>query len=107
MIKTLSVTIALSIMLCMVGCEESSVVDSSGGLDKSVAREYEVFGMDCPGCQSGLEKLVNKIPEVAESDSSWQAKRLWITPVEGAELNDEDVFDAISRGNFTAGKRIK
>ena len=91
----------------MVGCNESAQLNTSSGFDKSVAREYEVFGMDCPGCQSGLEKLINKIPEVEQSDSSWQEKRLWIIPVKDAELNDEDVFDAIRRGNFTPGKRIK
>jgi copper chaperone CopZ len=37
---------------------------------------YEVFGMDCPGCQGGLEKLVKKIPAIQQAEANWQKKQL-------------------------------
>jgi copper chaperone CopZ len=68
---------------------------------------YEVFGMDCPGCQGALEKLVKKIPAIQQAEANWQKKQLVVSVREGAELSDEDIHDAIRRANFTAGKRIK
>lgn len=70
-------------------------------------RLYEVLGMNCPGCHGGLEKLVKKIPAVQEAKANWKKKQLLITVHSGAELNDEDIYDAIRRANFTVGKRIK
>ena len=69
--------------------------------------EYEVFGMDCPGCHKGLEKLIKKIPSVQEAEANWKKKRLIITIRPGEALNDEDIHDAVKRANFTVGKRIK
>jgi YHS domain-containing protein/copper chaperone CopZ len=70
-------------------------------------REYEVFGMDCPGCHQGLEKLIKKIPAVEEAEANWKKKTLTVTIRQGEELNDEDIYDAVKRANFTVGKRIK
>lgn len=74
--------------------------------DGTTTRTYEVFGMDCPGCQGGLEKLVEKIPAVQDARANWEKQRLvvWVRP--DGELDDEDVFDAIHRANFTPGRRI-
>lgn len=69
--------------------------------------EYEVFGMDCPGCHQGLEKLVKKIPSVEEAEANWKKKRMTVTIRPGEECNDEDIYDAVKRANFTVGKRIK
>ncbi|MHC4216773.1 MAG: heavy-metal-associated domain-containing protein, partial [Planctomycetota bacterium] len=68
---------------------------------------YEVFGMNCPGCHGGLEKLVKKIPAVQQAEANWVKKQLTVTVEPGTELNDEDIYDAIRRANFTPGKRIK
>jgi len=99
------------ILACAVvfgaGCQESAKKATTSTVGSGEVREYEVFGMDCPGCQSGLEKLVNKIPAVQQSSANWKEKRLAVTVKEGAALNDEDVYDAIRRANFTVGKRIK
>ena len=70
-------------------------------------RIYEVFGMDCPACASGLDKLVVKIPAIRESEAQWKVKRLVISVKDGEQLQDEDIYDAIERANFTPGKRIK
>lgn len=70
-------------------------------------RIYEVFGMDCPGCQGGLNKLVKKIPAVQDSEANWEEKQLVVRVRPKAQLNDEDIYDAIRRANFTPGKRLE
>ena len=91
------------------GCNESTRSSQSSNLDftDGNVRVYEVFGMNCPGCNSALEKLVNKIPSVAQAQANWEAKKLTIVIKDNAELKDEDVVDAIRRANFTPGKRLK
>ena len=96
-------------LLLVVGCE-SSIQDSNQEVfdsSKGEIRIYEVFGMDCPGCQSGLEKLVNKVPCIEASQASWKEKRLSVILKEGSSVKDEEIYDAIRRANFTHGKRIK
>jgi len=63
--------------------------------------------MDCPGCHGALEKLVKKIPAIQQAEANWQKKQLVVSVRPGAELRDEDIYDAIRRANFTVGKRIK
>lgn len=70
-------------------------------------RVYEVFGMDCPGCHGGVEKLVNEIPAVEESRANWKEKHLTVTVRPGLDLEDEDVLAAIRRANLTPGKRVR
>jgi copper chaperone CopZ len=72
---------------------------------RSEVRIYEVFGMDCPGCHGAIEKLVKKIPAVQEAEANWKEQRLMLTLRPGSELDDDDVYDAIRRANFTPGKR--
>jgi len=73
----------------------------------SETRVYELFGMDCPGCHGGLEKLVKKILTVQQVKANWKKKQLTVTVKPEAKLNDEEIYDAIRRANFTVGKRIK
>ncbi len=84
--------------------QQSKPVDS---VQQSQTRMYEVFGMDCPGCHGGLEKLVKKIPAVEDAKGNWIKKQVVVTVRPGVELNDEDIYDAIKRSNFTPGKIIK
>ncbi len=104
--KLLFLTVSF-LLFCGVGCntpDQELVVEP---MEASETRVYEVFGMDCPGCHGGLEKLVKKIPAVQQAEANWVKKQLTITVEPGTELNDEDIYDAIRRANFTAGKRIK
>jgi len=70
-------------------------------------RIYEVFGMDCPGCHGGLENLVLKIPAVHSGEANWKEQRLVVSVKPGAVLDDEMVYDAVRRANFTPGKRLQ
>ena len=50
---------------------------------------------------------MKKISAVLEAKANWKKKRLTVTVKPGAQLNDEDIYDAVRRANFTPGKRIK
>ena len=102
----LPLTIAV-LLVCGSGCTNPGQEVTVTSNYESESRVYEVVGMNCPGCHGGLEKLVRKIPAVQQAVANWLNKQLVITVREGAELNDEDIYDAIRRANFTPGKRIK
>ena len=94
------------ILFGALGCHTSEPNVNAQSMDNSQTRTYEVFGMDCPGCHGGLEKLVKKIPSVQNAQANWEKKQLMVTVRPQAQLNDEDIYDAVRRANFTPGKRI-
>jgi len=100
--------VVLSVILfsfagCAITGKNSAIVSHPG----SEIRIYEVFGMDCPACAGGLDKLVEKNSVVVESLADWKAKKLTVVVKQGEKLQDEDIFKAIEESNFTPGKRIK
>jgi len=95
------------ILFCGIGCNNTDKGLTVESMEESKTRVYEVFGMDCPGCHGGLEKLVKKIPAIQEAEANWQKKQLVVTVRPEVELNDVDIYDAIRRANFTPGNRIK
>jgi copper chaperone CopZ len=99
--------IVLLVLVALIGC--SSTTSHVGSLPSGEyeTRVYEVFGMGCPGCHGGVEKLIAKIPEVEKAEANWQEKQVAVVIQAGAQLDDEQVWDAIKRSNFTPGKRIK
>ncbi len=99
--------VLLTLLFCAIGCDSAKKDLVTEPMQESGTRVYEVFGMDCPGCHGGLEKLVKKIPDVQQAEANWVKKQLVVTVRPEAELNDEDIYDAIRRANFTAGNRIK
>ncbi|MGC9352238.1 MAG: heavy-metal-associated domain-containing protein [Mariniphaga sp.] len=68
---------------------------------------YEVSGMDCPGCQSTLEKQVKKIDGVADAKASFKEKQVVIELKPGAKVSDEEIEKRIKKANFTPGKKRK
>lgn len=66
---------------------------------------YEVFGMDCPGCQSALEKQIKKIDGVAEAKASYKEKEVLITLKPDAQVKEEEILNRIKKANFTPGER--
>jgi copper chaperone CopZ len=90
------------------GCTtEGTNVNAEFTQEGTETRVYEVFGMDCPGCHGGLEKLVKNIPSIHDAKANWKEKQLMVTVKPGYTLDDEEIYDAIRRANFTVGKRIK
>ncbi len=99
--------VLLTLLFYGVGCNSAEKNLVTEPIVEAGNRVYEVFGMNCPGCHGGLEKLVKKISAVKEAKANWQKKQLVVTTRPEAELNDEDIYDAIRRANFTPGKRLK
>ena len=102
----LSLTLVVS-LTSGIGCSTTEQSTTAAVVDGSEIRVYEVFGMDCPGCQGAVEKLVKKIPTVQDAKANWQKKELVVSVRPGSELDDKDIYDATRRANFTPGKRIK
>jgi len=69
-----------------------------GGQDTIV---YTVYGMDCPGCESGLEKQINKIPAVQSSTASWVKQQLKVVVKEDSVVDREDILFRVEQANFT------
>lgn len=67
---------------------------------------FEVFGMDCPGCHGGLEKLLLRIDGVESATANYLKKQVSLTLKEGAELDETVVKKAVESANFTLGKRL-
>jgi len=70
-------------------------------------RVFEVFGMDCPGCHSGVEKLVNKLPGVVSSQANWEKQQIAIKIRQANEIVDGEIIEAIKKANFTPGERLE
>lgn len=103
--RALLLPLIIAAILIVNGCgsgKNFSLVAEEG----TQVRIYEVFGMDCPGCHGGLEKLINKLPGVLASQANWTQKQLAVKLSQETELSNEDVFDAIKRANFTPGERL-
>ena len=99
--------VLFALLFCGIGCNTIDKGPTVESMKEADTRVYEVFGMDCPGCHGGLEKLVKKLPAVQQAEANWLKKQVVITVRPGTELNDEDIYDAIRRANFTPGKRLK
>ena len=108
MIRKVVYSLTFTVLLaCCIGCATTEQSTTAAVADGSEIRVYEVFGMDCPGCHGGVEKLVKKIPAVQDAKANWQKKEIVVTVRPESELDDEDIYDAIRRANFTPGKRLK
>lgn len=95
------------VSLVVIGCAAAQKSLEERVAPGTEIRVYEVFGMDCPGCHGGVEKLVNKIAGVEASEADWEKKKLIITIKADAKVGDEEIIAAIEKANFTPGKRIK
>ncbi|MDF1571769.1 MAG: cation transporter [Bacteroidales bacterium] len=62
---------------------------------------FTVYGMDCPGCEGGLEKQVNKIPSVSSSEASWVRQQLKVVVRKDSVLKREDLEFRVKKANFT------
>ena len=95
------------ILIYLIGCATSKPDFAELISEGSEVRIYEIFGMDCPGCHGGLENLVNKVPGVRTSKANWEKQQLQVVFYPNVEVDDNAIYDAIKRANFTPGKRLK
>ena len=96
-----------ALMVGLLGCSSARTDLSQFEREGSEIRIYEVFGMDCPGCHGGLEKLVNEIPAVRTSKANWEKQQLKVAFHPNAEVDDNAIYTAIKQANFTPGKRLE
>jgi copper chaperone CopZ len=107
MVKPVVITLATAtILISLIGCAATKPDFVALAGEGSEIRIYEIFGMDCPGCHGGLEKLVNKIPGVKASQANWEKQQLQIALYPDVEVEDNAIYEAIKRANFTLGKRL-
>ena len=106
--KRIVIPAVLFIFVSMItGCTSKHAKAPEIPDDDREVRIYEIFVMDCPGCHGGVENLVLKIPAVLSAQADWKEQRLVVVVKPGSQLDDELVYDAIRRANFTQGKRIQ
>ena len=67
---------------------------------------YKVYGMDCPGCHSALEKQINKLDAVDNSAADWLNQEVMIVVKRDSTIKEEELFKKIKKANFTPGKKI-
>ncbi|MDH3889586.1 MAG: heavy-metal-associated domain-containing protein [candidate division Zixibacteria bacterium] len=102
-ITLLTLVLALSTLAIACGGGKNFSLTEEPGTE---IRIYEVFGMDCPGCHVGVEKLVNRVDGVVTSVANWTKKQIAIKVRSSDNVSDEAIFDAIKEANFTPGKRL-
>lgn len=96
--------IVLSLMI-ITGCGGKKETIQLRAEKGTFLKTYEVFGMDCPGCHGGVEKLVNKIPGVIASQANWKEKKLVVKVSQADQVTDEEICDAVKKANFTCGEQ--
>ena len=108
MTRYIKLLLILTLIIFGVIACASGNKDIDADLDQaSETRIYEVFGMDCPGCHGGLEKILLKNPAILSAEANWVEKRVTIKVRPDSKLSDDEVYEAIRRANFTPRKRIE
>ncbi len=101
-----SVCLIVIVVGGIAGCATDKAIAPGVAKQDIETRVYEVFGMNCPGCHGGLVKLVRKIHGVESAQANWKTKQLTVNIHKNISVNNDAVFDAIRRSNFTPGKRL-
>lgn len=81
--------------------------DSSKSSTQSVKKDtlvFTVYGMDCPGCEGGLEKQVDKIPGIRFSKANWARQELKIVLHKDSVLKKEAFEKRVKKANLTLKK---
>lgn len=94
------------LLIQLAGCGSAKLDIEKLISDGNEVRVYEIFGMDCPGCHDGVENLIAGVPGVIASKANWEKQKLQVIIDPKFEVDDQAIYDAIKRANFTPGKRI-
>jgi len=106
MLKKYIMLVIPIITFFLISCSSTKEINESI-YENTEIKVYEVFGMDCPGCHGGLEKLLNQHEAIAGSKADWVNQRVTIYIKLDSEISEKDIFELIERANFTPGKLIK
>ena len=82
------------------------VVQQNENKSQSDTLTFTVYGMDCPGCEGGLEKQVNKIPAVKYSKANWVTQELIVVVKQDSILNRDELEQRVKKANFTLSTNL-
>jgi copper chaperone CopZ len=111
--KTISILVALLFVLMIsntANAQNQALDNSDTQIPKDAQTDtlvFTVYGMDCPGCEVGLEKQVNKIEAIKFSDANWLKQELRIVLVQDSTLNPKELEKRVKKANFTLEKEQK
>ncbi len=107
------------VFFCCVGCIPSFQEDPESYMkissDSSTVQTvtdnpadvvFQIFGMDCPGCHGGVEKLLKKINGIKSAKANYLKQEVILVLGPDSKLDEKAVREAIEAANFTMGKRI-
>ncbi len=109
--KTFRVLAILSIMLALpeisgaqTNSQTETINQKSNSGYQSDTITFTVYGMDCPGCEGGLEKQVNKIPYVKYSKANWVNQELKVVVEKDSIMNIDELEKRVKKANFSLDK---
>ena len=111
--KTISILVALLLVLMIsnTATAQNQIQDNSNDQIRESAQSdtlvFIVYGMDCPGCEVGLEKQVNKIEGIKFSDANWRKQELRIVMVQDSTLNASELEKRVKKANLTLEKNLE
>ncbi|MCF8336965.1 MAG: cation transporter [Bacteroidales bacterium] len=99
------VTVFVFIIVTPAAFGQSDTAGEQTVVSKSDTLEFTVYGMDCPGCEGGLEKQVNKMESVQSSEANWRKQQLKVVPMGGTPVELKALEKRIKKANFTLDKK--
>jgi copper chaperone CopZ len=85
--------------------EEGSITPAPANtVIQSDTIKFTIYGMDCPGCEGGLEKQVNKIPAIKSSTANWMKQELLVVLRKDSVLNINELEGRVEKANFSLEK---
>ena len=109
--KTFRVLAIISIILALPEISKAQTNSQAETINQKSHSEYQsdtitftVYGMDCPGCEGGLEKQVNKIPYVKYSKANWINQELKLVVEMDSIINIDELEKRVNKANFTLEK---
>lgn len=107
-LKAALIILAISSMPISVYSQTNSkeVVQQNENKSQSDTLIFTIYGMDCPGCEGGLEKQVNKIPAVNYSKANWVKQELIVVVRQDSTINYEELEKRVKKANFTLSTHL-
>ena len=111
--KTTIILIAALVMLMVsttINAQNHTQHDTGKTIQQNTQSDtlvFSVYGMDCPGCEGGLEKQINKIGSVKFSDANWLKQDLRVVLFQDSTLNENELEKRVKKANFTFEKESK
>lgn len=94
-------TAILFILIPTISQAQNNIKNESIIHNQADTLKYTIYGMDCPGCEGGLEKQVNKIPAIGFSKADWVNQELRIVLLKDSTLTIKELEKRVKKANFT------